>query len=168
MLVTRLLKLLKFDLSGEKMLHPLLTSIVLFLRGYIQESAPISPPPVIPPFASGSSFADSGPFAPFSAQLQDLSLNINTQFEKISTREDEYRQEYRNDMAHIYSSIRYLQNCVDESFNRHAWPATLPSGYAQPLPTMGPPFDLCVPPSAPFRASAPPVDPDFPAEEEED
>ena len=33
MLITRLLKLLKFDLSGEKLLHPLLTSIVLFLKG---------------------------------------------------------------------------------------------------------------------------------------
>jgi len=29
-------------------------------------------------------------------------------------------------------------------------------------------FLICVPPSAPFRASAPPIDPDFPAEEEED
>jgi len=44
----------------------------------------------------------------------------------------------------------------------------LTDGYAQPLPATGPPFDLWVAPSAPSRAPAPPEDPDFPTEEEED
>jgi len=71
-------------------------------------------------------------------------------------------------MAHVFSSIRYLQSCVDESFDRHVWPTPLPSGYAQPLLTTSPFFDMWVPLSAPSGAPAPPEDPDFPAEEEED
>ena len=68
-------------------------------------------------------------------------------------------------MAHVCSSFRYLQTCADESLDRHAWPALLSSGFAQPLLTMGDPW---VPPSVPSGAPTPSEDPDFKAEEEED
>ena len=71
-------------------------------------------------------------------------------------------------MAYVCSSIRYVQICVDESFSRHAWYAPFLSGYAQILPTVGPPFDPWAPPLKPSVVPAPLKDPDFQAEEEED
>ena len=87
MLITRLLKLLKFDLSGESVVAPSIDiNSTLLKRMNVGECAPIPPPPVVPPFALGSSSsASADPFSAFSAQLQDLSLNINTQFEKMVT-----------------------------------------------------------------------------------
>ena len=139
MLITYLLKLLKFDLSGEKAIALSIDiNSTLLKRMHVGNRASIPPSPVIPTFASRSSSASADPFAALSAQFQEHSLKINTQLEKISTRQDEFWQEYRKDLEHVCFSIRYLLSYVDESFGRHAWPAHLLSGYAELL---GPPFD---------------------------
>ena len=53
MLITRLLKLLKFDLSSEKIVALFIDiNNTLLKRMYIGERAPIPPPPIIPPLAS--------------------------------------------------------------------------------------------------------------------
>ena len=91
MCITHLLKLLKFDVSSEKAIAPSIDiNSTLLKRMHAGERALIPPPSVIPLFASGSSSASADPFVAFSAQLQDLSLTINTQFEKIMTDQDEF------------------------------------------------------------------------------
>ena len=64
MLITRLLKLFKFDLSGEKTVAPSIDiNSTLLKRMHVGERAPIPPP------SSGSSSASVNPFAAFSEQL---------------------------------------------------------------------------------------------------
>jgi len=132
MLITRLLKLLKFDLSGERSIAPSIDiNNTLLKRMHVGERASVpQPPPVIPPFVHGCSSTSADPYAALSAQFLEYSLKIKTQLEKISTRQEEIQQGYQNDLAYICSSIRYLQTCDDKSFDRHTWPAPLPSSYA--------------------------------------
>jgi len=77
-----------------------------------------------------------------------------TNFERIE-------HSIQNDLQYIYSSIRYLQTCVDETYSRNAWSVPLLRGHTQPLLTSGPPFNTWVPPPAPSEAPAPLEDPDF-------
>jgi len=146
MLITRLLKQLKFDLSVERSIAPSIDiNNTLLKRMHVGEHALIPQlPPIIPFFVPESSSASVDPYVALSAQFLEHSLKISSQLEKISTRQEEIQQGYQNDLAYAFSFIQYLETCVDESFSRHAWPAPLLSGYAQPLPAMGPLFDLWV------------------------
>ena len=79
MLITSFLKLLKFDLSGEKAMAPCIDiDSTLLKRIHVGERAPVPPLPVVPLFVSGSSYsacADS--FSAFFAQLKIfLSVSI--------------------------------------------------------------------------------------------
>ena len=92
MLITNILKLHNIDLLGEKVIASSIDiKCTLLKRIHVGERAFVPPPPlVIPLFTSGSFSTSADPFAAFSAQLQDLSLNINTQFENILTHHDEF------------------------------------------------------------------------------
>ena len=91
MLIIRLFKLLKFDLSGENVVALSIDiNSTLLMRIHIGKRAPMPPPPVVPLFASRSSSASAGLFAALSAQLQEHSLKINTQLEKKWTHQDEF------------------------------------------------------------------------------
>ena len=79
---------------------------------------------------------------------------MNANFQRMQHRVD-------NDLQYICASIRYLQTCVDETYNRNVWPVPLSRGHSQPLPTAGLLFDTWVPPPAPSEAPALPEDPDF-------
>ena len=70
-------------------------------------------------------------------------------------------QRVNNDFNHICTSIRYLQTCVDDTYSRNDWPASLSSSHSQPLSLTGLPFEPWVPPSVVPDAPAPPEDPDF-------
>ena len=62
-------------------------------------------PPVIPPVVRGYSSASTDPYVELSAQFQEYSLKISSQFEKMSARQKEIQQGYQNDLMHICSSI---------------------------------------------------------------
>ena len=162
MLNTHLLKQLKFDLSAETSIAPSIDiNNTLTKRMHVGERALVPQPPPIIPMFPGSSSTSVDPLAALSAQLQDHSLKISTQLEKMSTRQEEIQQGFQNDLMYICSSICYLQTCVDESYGRHAWPIPLSSSYAQRLASLGRPFDTWVPTLAPSEASTPPEDQDF-------
>jgi len=151
MLVTRLLKHLKFDLSTERSIEPSVDiNSTLLKRMSVKERAPApQPPPIIPVVVPGSSSASSASFDLYLAlfiQLREHNLQMTAHFQRLEHRVD-------NDLHHIYASITYLQTCVDDTYSRKAWPAPLPSGHSQPLPMTGPPFDAWVPP--PFVLEAP-------------
>ena len=75
MLITRLIKLLKFDLSGERSIAPSIDiNNTLFKRMHVGEHAPVSqPPPIVPPFVPGSSLTSTDPYIALSAQFLKLS-----------------------------------------------------------------------------------------------
>ena len=155
MLITRLLKQLKFDLSTGRSIEPSVNiNSTLFKR--MRAPAP-QPPPIIPAVIPGSSSASSAsldPYLALSTQLREHNLQITAHFQRLEKRVD-------NDLQHICASFRYLQTCVDDTYSRNAWLAPLPSGHSYPLPMMGPPFDAWVPPPIVLEASTPPEDPDF-------
>ena len=91
MLITRLLKQLKFDLSGERSIA-LSTDInnTLLKRMHVGEHAHVPhPSPFIPPVVPGSSSTSVDRFAVLSAQFQEHSLKMTTQLEKMSARQEE-------------------------------------------------------------------------------
>jgi len=73
MLISRLLKLLKFDLSAERSIASSIDiNSTLLRRMHVGECAPApipQPPPIIPPIVPGSSLASVDPHAALSAQL---------------------------------------------------------------------------------------------------
>jgi len=123
---------------------------------------PLAPQPhPIIPAVLGSSSASSAPFDlyhAFSTQLQEHSQQMSAQmtahFQRLEQRVD-------NNLNHICDSIRYMQTCVSDIYNRYTWPAPLPSGRSQPLPPTGSPFDAWVPRPIVPEAPASPEDPDF-------
>jgi len=88
MLITRLLKQLKFDLSAERSIK-LSVDInnTLLKRMHARECAPAPQPPlIIPAVTPGSSLASSAsvdPYAALSAQLREYDLKMTTHFERI-------------------------------------------------------------------------------------
>jgi len=133
MLITRLLRLLKFDLSAERSIaFSIDINSTLLKRMHVGERAPAPvphPPSIIPTVVPGSSSASVDPYVALSAQLQAHDLKVTTQLERMSARHEEIQQGFQNDLTYICSAIRYLQTCVDESYGRHAWPISLSSGY---------------------------------------
>ena len=83
-----------------------------------------------------------------------MSAQMTAHFQRLEQRVD-------NDLNHICDSIRYMQTCVHDIYNRHTWPDPLPRCRSQPLPSTGPPFDAWVSPLAVPEAPASPEDPDF-------
>jgi len=83
-----------------------------------------------------------------------MSTEMAAHFQRLEQRVD-------NDLNHICDSIRYMQTCLHDIYHRHTWPAPLPRGRSQPLPSVGPPFDAWVPPPTVLEAPASPEDPDF-------
>ena len=130
MLVTRLLKQLHFNLFTERSIEPSVDINSTLLKSMrVRERAPApQPQPVIPFVAPGSSSGSSASFDPYQAlstQLREHSLQMSTQmiahFQRLGQRVD-------NDLHHICDSIRYMQTCVHDIYNRHTWPVPLPSG----------------------------------------
>ena len=119
MLITRLLRLLKFDLSAERSIaSSIYINNTLLKRMHVRERAlaPVpQPPPIIQAVILGSSLASVDPFA-LSAQLQAHDLKITTQLDKMSARQEEIQQRFQNDLTYICSSICYLQTNGDESY----------------------------------------------------
>jgi len=159
MLVTRLLKQLKIDLSTERSIEPSIDiNSSLLKRMRVRERVPTPQPlPIIPavvPRSSSASSASFDPYSALSAQLREHSLNMSSNFQRLEQRVD-------NNLQYICASIRYLQTCVDDTYSRNAWPIPFPRGHSQPLPMTGPPFDTWVSPPAASEAPTPPEDPDF-------
>jgi len=130
MLITHLLKQLKFDLSTKRSIEPSVDiNSTLLKRMRIRECAPApQPQPIIPTVDPGllllllpavapeSSSASSAPFDPYlalSTQLQEHNLQMTAHFQRLKQRVD-------NDLHHICASIRYLQTCVDDTYSRNA------------------------------------------------
>jgi len=99
MLITRLLKQLKFDLSTERSIEPSVDiNNTLSKRMHVRERASASqPPPIIPVTAPGSSSASSAvidPYTILSTQLREYDLKISANFERIKHR-------VQNDLQYI-------------------------------------------------------------------
>ena len=99
MLIIRLLKQLKFDLSPERSIE-LSVDInnTLLKRMHAREhvSAP-QPPPIIPAVVPGSSLSSSASFdlySAFSAQFREHNLNMSANFQRMEQRVD-------NDLQYI-------------------------------------------------------------------
>ena len=105
---------------------------------HAREHAPVPQPPSIIPVVTSKSCLASlvfiDPYTALSAQLREHDLKMSANVERIE-------QRVQNDLQYICSSIRYLQTCVDETYNKNAWPVPLPRGHAQPVPALGPLFD---------------------------
>ena len=87
MLITRLLKLLKIDLSGVRSIAPSVDiNATLLKRMHVGERAPVPQPPLIILLVPGSSSASVDPFVALSAQLQEHNLKITTRLDKMSAR----------------------------------------------------------------------------------
>jgi len=123
MLISWLLKLLKFNLSTVRSIAPSIDiNNTLVKRMHVGERAPApvsQPPPTISAVVPGSSSTSVDPYSALSAQLQAHDLKITTQLEKMSAHHKEIQQGFQNDLTYICSSIRYLQTCVDENYGRH-------------------------------------------------
>jgi len=159
MLITRLLKRLKIDLSTERSIEPSVDiNSTLLNRMRVRERVPTPQPhPIIPTVILGSSSAFSASFDPYlalAAQLREHALKMSANFQRLAQRVD-------NDLQYICAYIRYLQTCVDDTYSRNAWPVLLPRGHSQPLPMTGHPFDAWVPPPVVSEAPTPLEDPDF-------
>jgi len=140
MLITRLLKQLKINLSAERSIESSVDiNNTLLKRMRVRECIPTPhPPPIIPAVVSGSSSASSASFDPYSAlsaQLREHSLNMSVNFQMSEQRVD-------NDLQYISASIHYLQTCVNDTNSRNAWPVPLLRGHSQLLPMTGPSFDI--------------------------
>ena len=83
-----------------------------------------------------------------------MSAQIIVHFQRLEQRVD-------NDLQHICASIRYLQTCVDDTYNRNDWPSPLSSSHSRPLSLTGPPFEPWVSTSVVPDAPAQQEDPDF-------
>ena len=171
MILTCVFQHLKIDLSDEKIVAPSIDIDHLLKR--VQAGLRAHPPPhpaspFIQPFASSSSSSAADPYAGIMTQLKDLSLNITSSTEKILASQEALQKEHQNDMSYVYSSIRYLQRCCDNSFFCHNWPVPIPDAYVQPLPLTEPPFDPWAAPQDPSEAYRPVVEPIIDIDEEED
>jgi len=109
MLITRLLKFLKFDLFAERSIAPSIDiNNILLKRMHVGERAPAltpQPSPIIPTVVPESSSTSIDPYAALSAQLQAHNLKIATQLDKMSALQEEIQQEFQNDLTYICSSI---------------------------------------------------------------
>jgi len=155
MLITRLLKQLKFDLSTERSIEPSIDINSALLKRMRARERVLAPQP--PPIFLLLSLDHLQPLlihTQLSTQLREHDLKMTANFQRMEHRVD-------NDLRNIRASIRYLQTCVDKTYSRNAWPVPLPRGHSQPLPTSGPPFNTWITPPAPSEAPAPPEDPDF-------
>jgi len=86
MLITRLLKQLKFDLSTERSIEPSVDiNNTLLKRMRARKRVPAAqPPPIIPVVVPGSSSASSASFDPYlalSAQLREHDLKMSANFQ---------------------------------------------------------------------------------------
>ena len=93
MLITRLLKQLKFDLSTERSIEPSVDINSTFLKKMRARERVPAPqhPPIIPAVASGSSSASSAsfdPYSPFSAQLREHDMKMFANFQRMEQRLD--------------------------------------------------------------------------------
>ena len=130
MLITRLLKQLRFDLSTERSIEPSVDiNSTLLKRTRVRERAPApQPQPIIPAFASGFSSGSSASFDPYhalSTQLREHSQQMSAQ---MAAHFQRLEQQVDNDLNHICDSIRYMQTCVHNIYNKHTWSGPLPSG----------------------------------------
>jgi len=82
MLITRLLKQLKFDLFAERSIEPSVDiNSTLLKMMHDRERAPApQPPPIIPAIAHGSSSASVDPYIALSAQLREHDLKMSANF----------------------------------------------------------------------------------------
>jgi len=143
MLITRLLKQFRFDLSTERSIEPSVDiNSTLLKRMRVRKRAPAPQlHSIIHAIFPGSSSASSAPFDPYQAlstQLREHSLQMSTE---MTAHFQRLEQRVNNDLHHICDSIRYMQTCVNGIYNRYTWLAPLPRGRSQPLPPTGPPFD---------------------------
>jgi len=85
MLIIRLLKLLKFDLSVERSIEPSVNiNNTLLKRMRVRERAPAPKPhPIIPVVAPGSSSASVDPYTSLSAQLRKHDLKMTAHLKRI-------------------------------------------------------------------------------------
>jgi len=88
MLITRLLKQLKFDLSTEQSIEPSVDiNSTLLKRMHARERVPApQPPPIFPAVVSGSSsvsFASFDPYSALSAQLREHDLKMSANFQRM-------------------------------------------------------------------------------------
>jgi len=173
MLITRLLKHLRFDLSSKRSFEPSVDiNSTLVKRMRAGERLPAPQPQPIFPAVHGSSSGSSAPFDPYLA----LSTQLREHSQQISAEMAEHRQQISaemaanyqrlehhldNDLNHICDSIRYMHTCIGDIYNKFDWSAPTPQGRAQPLPASGPPFPAWVPPSATPPRPTSPEDPDF-------
>ena len=106
MLISRILKQLKFDLSTERSIELSVDiNSTLLKRMRVRERAPApQPPPIILVVVPGSSSASSTSFDPYlalSTQLREHNLQMTSHFQRLEQRVD-------NDLQHICAFIRYL------------------------------------------------------------
>ena len=104
MLITRLLKQLKFDLSTERSIEPSVDiNSTLLKRMYVRERAPApQPQSIIPVVHLGSSFTSSAPFDPYialSTQLRKHNLQMTA---KMTAHFQRLEQRVDNDLQHIW------------------------------------------------------------------
>ena len=127
MLITRLLKQLKFDLSTEWSIElsvDINSTLLKRMRAKERVPAP-QPPPIIPVVIPGFSSASSASYDPcsaLSAQLREHDLKMTANFQRMEHRVD-------NDLRNIRASIHYLQTCVDKTYSRNAWLVPLLRGH---------------------------------------
>ena len=128
MLITRLLKRLKFDFSAKwsiELLVDINSTLLKRMRARERAPAPQSPH-IIFVVALGSSSGSSASidsYTALSAQLREHDLKMTANFQKMQQRVD-------NDLQYIFASIRYFQTCVDETYSKNAWPVLLLRGHA--------------------------------------
>ena len=163
MLITRLLKQLRFDLSTERSVEPSVDiNSTLLKRMRARERLPAPQPQPIIPAVHGSSSGSSAPFDPYlvlSTQLREDSQQVSAE---MAANFQQLEQHLDNDLNHICDSIRYMHTCIGDIYERFDWPAPLLRGRAQPLPASCPPFAAWAPPPAPPQPPTSPEDPDFP------
>jgi len=100
MLITRLLKQLKFDLFTERSIEPSVDINSTLLKGMrVRERAlAAQPQPIIRASASSVSF---DPYLALSTQFREHNLQMIAHFQRLEQRVD-------NDVHHICASIHYL------------------------------------------------------------
>ena len=110
-ILTRLFKHLKIDLSGKKAIAPFVNINSTLIKRMQASTRAHAPSPLVQPqapFVSGSS-SSVDPYDVLMTQIDDLSLNIISATETILANQNEFRQEYQNEChtsAHPFVTSR--------------------------------------------------------------